>query len=280
MSQPYLDNLAAEVAAFNARIPVSPSVPSEPASDASEDDEMLEERRGAQRWNRYRRDHPKACGGAVTSTPVDPFPFFDVPIELRRRVYGLVLGKGLLLRHEEADGSADGVEGPIDVRLFAVSKIMREEAMGWFFENHIFAVEVGDNGLVGALPLFMRKYADGREPWPVEKLKRVHVTIKLNKSIQLPFIGALLNRVCEVLTDSTYIAEIMITLTYQKSSYTPTLDEDMGGQLESFSSVKGVSNVDFTTHAELWPMYQTYDVRVIGTEKQNARIDQIMMNHN
>lgn len=278
MSKPDLDQLATETAAFNARIPLSPSVPSEPGSDNSEDEGVLEERRGAQRWNRYRRDHPKACGGAFAPTPDKPFPFFRLPLELRRRIYGLVLGKRLLLRHEEADESADGVEGPIDVRLFAVSKMMQEEAMSFFFENHVFAIDVGDDGILGELPLFARKDTQRRKAWPVEKIKRVEISVTILKSLQVPFLEPLLERVCDMLAGCTQLAEVRITPTCPMRSHGAPLDPDMDGLLDSFSCVKGVKNVIWTTDAmELWTRYEMYDSRVVGTEEQRVRIGRIMM---
>lgn len=267
MSKPYLDELKAEIAEYNNRIPLSPSVPSEVRSNDSEDEYVLEERRGAQRWNRYRRDHPKACGGAVTPIPDKPFPFFKFPLALSQKVYGFALGEGLSLQHKEADGSADEVRGPIEVRAFAVNKMMRDEAMVSFFENHVFVIDVGDDGLVGLLPLFIRETAAGRKRWPVEKMKKADVTVSIQKSIQTSFLGPLLDRVCDVLAGCTQLAEVRITPTCPMRSHSSTLDADMDGLLDSFSRVRGVSNVPWTTDPfELRERYEMYDDCVVGTE--------------
>jgi len=278
MSKPSLDELKAEIADYNDRIPLSPSVPSEVGSNDSEDEYVLKERRGAQIWNRYRRDHPKACGGAMTPVPDKPFPFSRLPIGLRRKIYGFALGEGLRLQQKEADGSADEIQGPIDVRLFVVNKTMREEAMVCFFENHVFVIDVGDDGIVGALPLFIRETAAGRKRWPVEKMKRADVTVSIQKSIQVSFLGPLLDRVCDVLADCTQLAEVRITPTCPMRSHSSTLDADMEMLLDSFSRVRGVSNVHWTTDSvELWERYELYDDCVVGTEDQRARLGQIMM---
>lgn len=277
MSKPYLDELAAKIAAFNARIPLSPSVPSEPTSDMSDDAEVLEERRGAQRWNRYRRDHPRACGGAVTPVPVEPFRFLDLPIHIRKKVYSLVIGTRMVVEHQEDDGSADGVEGPIDLRLFVVSKGMRDETMGWFFENQIFDVFVADDGIVGALPLFMRKSTEERTRWPVKKLKMVNVGIRMHKSIQLPFLGALVDRVCEVLAGCEQLTEVKFTPVCDVYSYKPVLDKDMDGLLERFTRVRGVGSVRWTTDRELAAIFPPPSSRIIGTETQKTRVGEVMM---
>jgi hypothetical protein len=278
MSKPYLDELKAEIIDYNNRIPLSPSVPSEVGSNDSEDEYVLEERRGAQLWNRYRRDHPKACGGAMTPIPDKPFPFSNLPTELRRKIYGFAVGEGLRLQHKEADGSADEVQGPIDVRLFAVNKMMREEAMVSFLENHVFVIDVGDDGIVGALPLFIRETAAGRKRWPVEKMKRADVTVSIQKSIQVWFLGPLLHRVCNVLADCTQLAEVSITPTCPMRSHSSALDADMDALLDSFSRVRGVSNVHWTTDPfELRGRYEMYNDCVVGNEDQRARLGQIMM---
>lgn len=213
----------------------------------------------------------------MTPIPDKPFPFSDLPIELRRKIYDVTLGNGLRLQHKEADGSADEVQGPIDVRLFAVNKMMREEAMGSFFENHVFVIDVGDDGTVGALPLFIRESAADRKRWPVEKMKRVDVTVSLQRSIQVSFLGPLLDRVCGVLATCTHLAELRITPTCSTGSYKPTLDADMDGLLDSFSRVRGVSNVHWTTDPfELRERYEMYNNRLVGTEDQRARLGQMM----
>ena len=83
-AQADLDNaaIAPTLAAYNAQILLSPSVRSDSGtSDAASSEDEEEEsyrvednhvRIGVQRWNRYRRDHPRACGGALVSTPSMP----------------------------------------------------------------------------------------------------------------------------------------------------------------------------------------------------------------
>lgn len=175
----------------------------------------------------------------MTSMPDKPCPSFDPPIELRNWIYRILLGERLLVRHEEADGSAEGVKGPIHVRLFAVSQMMREEAMNYFFENHILATHVGDDGVVGALFLFIRRNSEGRKLWPLEKIKRVEVSVGIHKSIQISFLAPSLDRVCDVLAECTQLVQVRITPTCPTRSHNAQLDTDMDGLLKSFARVKG-----------------------------------------
>ena len=61
----------------------------------------------------------------------------DLPCELRRRVISLLIGRRSRVTHMDTNGSAgvsDRQRGvPVDVRLFAVSRAMKEEAMDLFF---------------------------------------------------------------------------------------------------------------------------------------------------
>ena len=53
-------------------------------------------RRGIQLWNRYRRDHPRACGGKALPMPEQPFRFMDLPTEIRRQIFASLF-RGLLV---------------------------------------------------------------------------------------------------------------------------------------------------------------------------------------
>ena len=60
-------------------------------ADHPPSEEQRLNRRAAQLWNRYRRDHPQACGGAVVPVPEQSFPFLDLLSELRTTIYRLLL---------------------------------------------------------------------------------------------------------------------------------------------------------------------------------------------
>jgi len=90
---------------------------------------------------------------------------------------------------------------------------MREEAMSFLFENQVFAIDVGDDGIVRALPLFVKEFNQGRKSWPMEKIKRVEISVTLQKSLPIPFLAPLLKRVCEVLAGYTKLAKVRITPT-------------------------------------------------------------------
>ena len=153
---------------YNMRIPLSPSVTDRNSFlGADSDDEFMNNerrflneynqyatrfsiRRAVQRWNRYRRDHPRACGGKLTPVPEQSFHLMGLSPEVRRLIFKflfrgqLMQSQGVLL-HMDDDNSA-GVEGdqkePFDVRVFVVSRTIKQEAMEVFFENNVFRIHL------------------------------------------------------------------------------------------------------------------------------------------
>ncbi len=165
-----------ELQAFNARIPLSPLVEiySPGGTDSDSDshstsrepqepplcrrrgmegygeceyhrpsEEQRMNRRKAQIWNRYRCDHPEACGGAIVPVPEQPFRFLHLLPELRTAIYRFILCRTRSLVQMEPDQSAPGprprnpylydMKGPVDVRIFVVCKQVYEEATDVFF---------------------------------------------------------------------------------------------------------------------------------------------------
>ena len=202
----------AEIQAFNARVPLSPSIGSTPGhsdSGLSEDEDEDEEeiydenswRRVVQRWNRYRRDHPRACGGAILPVPEKPFRFLDLKPNIRAKVYRLVLPRDSTVIQMEPDGSAgleeDSESVPVDFRIFAMNKQMYEEATEVLFvENDVLIspVDVGDVGL----PLSMFRPDDQRSYGTlISKLKRLHIVIPMSKTLQARRLEWILVRVCK-----------------------------------------------------------------------------------
>lgn len=97
-----------------------------------------------QRWNRYRRDHPKAWGEAGVPVLNQPFGFLNLHLEIREIIYAKMAGREGTLYRMMANGSA--IEGgPVDPRLFAINQQVWAEAMcvfcfsGLTFRNSSFA---------------------------------------------------------------------------------------------------------------------------------------------
>ena len=282
----------AEIQAFNARVPLSPSIGSTPGhsdSGLSEDEDEDEEemydenswRRVVQRWNRYRRDHPRACGGAIVPVPEKPFRFLDLKPNIRAKIYRLVLPRDSTVIQMEPDGSA-GLEennesAPVDVRIFTVNKQMYEEATEVFFvENDVLIspVDVGNAGL----PLSMFRPDDqGSYGTLISKLKRLHIVIPMSKTLQTRRLEWILKRVCKVLAEHCHLTKVRITPAAQSSWYVPELDTAMDGLLETLKVIRGVKTVVFTDQAALLRRSGGWtEQRIIGTQAQKERIQNIM----
>ena len=175
--------------------------------------ESFEVRCAVQRWNRYRRDHPRACGGKLTPVPEEPFDLLGLPPEVRRLVFRFLFRDQLtqsdgILVHMSDDNSAgvdrdDFSKEPFDVRVFVVSKSIKQEAMEVFFVDNIFRIHVygvydaprcRSAGCKNTRPLsvFLRP---GIVPWPMDKLRRFDIVIFIDPS---DFYGRYVRYICSV----------------------------------------------------------------------------------
>ena len=102
----------------------------------------LSRRKVGQTWRRYRQDHPRAFKYRE-AVPAKPFRFFDLPFELRRIIlsYQLKQRKPVLQIPPNFKGEDKGFL-PVDTRIFAVSKRVREEADTVFYAENIFRLNV------------------------------------------------------------------------------------------------------------------------------------------
>ena len=180
----------AVIAELNKRCPLSPSMEDGPSVwtnliDLSgvdyESRYLIGSRRVAiqrfalQRWQRYRSDHKAACGGNKIIVPEKPFRIMDLPFELRREGFSLVLRQSYPVLHFPSDGSADALPGPVDVRLFAVSRQVFAEAVKVFYEENTFSISTAPSSYFKAMPLFMRQSTGSEAPRPTNSIKRVHI---------------------------------------------------------------------------------------------------------
>ena len=165
---------ARKLARFNGRIPLDPSIENIPEREFSDIGLVSKSMcLGLQRWNRYRRDHHKACGGSSLPVPKKPFRFLELPLELRQEVYRLVLSRNRQVFQFPPDGSAATTNGPVDVRIFAVSRVVYEESIPIFYQSNTFAINV-DN-----LPLFVQESTGNISPRPTALLRTVHIGLLL-----------------------------------------------------------------------------------------------------
>ncbi|KAL9133968.1 MAG: hypothetical protein Q9175_004849 [Cornicularia normoerica] len=174
----------AKLAKFNKRCPLSPSVEDLSSTWASLSERDQENwlltgprRIALQSWKRYRFDHPRACGGSETPVPGTPFPIMDLPFELRMEIFSLVLSRSYPVLQFPSDGSADAFGGPVDVRLFAVSRQVFAEAVKIFYEVNTFGIKTNPSRYYKDIPLFIRQSTGDGAPRPTDSIKKVHVNI-------------------------------------------------------------------------------------------------------
>ena len=131
------DRYSTELATYSARIPLSPSVhasngelESEEAYRPAQQQRIAENERrlSDQRWARYRLDHHKACGGAFNPISAEPFDFLRLPVEIRYKIYEMVLKQEAPVKQDSSDS-----KGPIDVRIFTVNRQVYAAAIEVFY---------------------------------------------------------------------------------------------------------------------------------------------------
>lgn len=281
-----IEQYKADIRAFNARIPLSPLVsmpsyysgqgpPSDEEQYSNEDTKVDEYHRklGAQIWNRY-RDHARACGVANTTVPDRPFRFLDLPLTSRMTIYGMILRPPKAVTQMEPDLSANNDEGPVDTRIFAVSKQIHEEATESFFRENLVAVLLRDDGFLGLPPPMFRDDASAIQQGYIRKLKKVDVVLPMHKKSQARRLRWVLERVCQALATCPRLEEVRVTPRTPSIWYQPGLDVAMDSVLEAITLLRGVSSVTFSDQATL--SAQSEEAHVIGTQAQNDRLCSIV----
>ncbi|KAL8853695.1 MAG: hypothetical protein Q9221_001506 [Calogaya cf. arnoldii] len=239
-------------------------------------------RRAAQLWNRYRQDHLEACGGAVTPVPEQPFRFLDLLPELRTEIYQLILRKPKVLLQfdpdqsepESTEAGSDEEMGPVDVRLFVVSKRIYEEATTVFFGRNIFKIElIGLEYLTLPSPMFRTGFQPTNQLL-INKLKRLQVDISPNRRCDWA-----LRIVCKKLADRASLLDLRINA-HGPSIWGVKVDKEMNEMFEILTIVRGVGSVMFndptmsTSTLRVWQ--NTAFMRILGSQVQRDRVSRIM----
>lgn len=181
-----LHNMA-KATEFKTRCLLSPALlsPPEMSPESARFWEMCQEswlrpgprRLALQRWERYRSDQPS--GDCETPVPAAPFRIMDLPFELRREIFSLVLSRSYPVRQFPPDRSADAVQGPVDVRIFAVSRLVFAEAVKVFYEVNTFTINTTLGRYYREVPLFIRQSTGSQAPRASDLIKRVYVSFSM-----------------------------------------------------------------------------------------------------
>ena len=245
---------AAELAKFHKRCPLSPSVEdlsSRWRSLSQRDGEIWlltgQRRVALQQWKRYRCDHPSAFGGCPTPVPETPFRLMDLPFEMRREIFSCVLIRSCPVLQSPPDWSADELPGPVDVRIFTVSRQVFLEAVKVFYEVNTFSIHTGTRRYYKEIPLFTRQSTGNEGPRPSDSIKRVHVSfLILTNSIITDGFYFLWKRFCEFLRTCRSLRQVEITARRVQTSY-EAFDEAIDLQLDKLIEI--LTSIRSTTRA-------------------------------
>ncbi|MCJ1451569.1 hypothetical protein MMC28_001909 [Mycoblastus sanguinarius] len=231
-------------------IPLSPSV--DVLSGESEADSLDDNykdnlaRRGIQEWTRYRCDHPRACGGAFVRTPSQPFRFMDLPPEIRIMILRLLLRWEQELTAMDADQEHYCDYLPLDVRIFAVSRIMQAEAEQVFYQGNTLRIYLDDH-----LPMSIRRASKSKTPTSLQWLKRIRIVILRSPKLTATGLDESYRdqqvRKAKILVDAlkhcTRLVQVKITSFINEPEDDLRLDEHFNELLDEIATLKGVEDV-------------------------------------
>lgn len=246
------------LAKFNSRCPLSPSVEdlryTFALAQEVTNEELQARRVDLQNWNRYRFDHPRACGGALKPVPATPFRFMDLPFELRREIFLHILLWPNPVCQLRPDGSADSRGGPIDVRVFAVSRAVFAEAGRVFYEENTFALNPTDPRYRKYLPLFVSHSRRYQAPRPTDSIKRMQVDIEVRQagpilSVKTYPSQELWEQVCGFLKDCKNLRKIQVTVWCKEYVYEvsgASIDQKIDKMIEMLKNIRSADKAEFS----------------------------------
>ena len=240
------------MAVYNAHIPLPPSVH---ASDGESESEGKysplhrgriaenERRLSEQEWARYRLDHYKACGGTLNPGSTYAFDFLRLPVEIRYKIYELILKQQAPVKQNSND-----LRGPIDLRIFVVSRDVYTEAIEVFYKVNTFAVWIKEPD---SLPLFVRKSSGTQTPRPTSLIRKMHIWIIFPWMTEDPPLLQQVKTLAAMLSRCKHLIDLHMTFAVTYAQHTPGLEQKFSELLECFTAVKRVRNVRFTDAADL-----------------------------
>lgn len=173
----------------------------------------------------------------------------------------------------EPDGSADDENGPMDTRMFAVSKQVHEEASDAFFRENIVMVALGDDACLGLPPLMFRDDASDIQRAYVKKLRKVAIVLPTVRRSETPQLQWVLERVCRALTHSPHLEKVSVNPYMPSTWYKLQCDALVDSVLESVKLIRKPNAVKFSEQSEFG---ENSRIRVIGTWAQKDRLCSII----
>ena len=196
-----------------------------------------------QRWKRYRSDYPGVVGRDKTNVPERPFRIMDLPFELRREIFSLVLTQLYPVIQFPSDGSASALHGPVDVRLFAVSRQVFAEAVKTFYEVNTLSISTLPSNYLKAMPLFVRQSTGSEAPRPTNSIRRVHVNFRFvtGASTDTDMFRFLWKRFCEFLKTCRNLRTVEILARwFPPSEFDEAINLQMDKLVEIFMNSRGI----------------------------------------
>lgn len=264
---------------FDAHFPLSPSVhESSGSSEAPSSEDSYEkedrregnrERRGIQTWLRYRRDHPRAFGYRPRPTPIQPFNFMGLPVEIRCEILRLLLERDKLLTDISPNATYESYKMvPVDTCLFAVSRQMHADAQAVFFRSNTFRVRISGIGILG-LPFFIEY-----PPPSTEDFRKFHLSIfHHSQPLTQPRLTERLETVIDMLKECKQLIQLKILQFGDHSDFTKIPQNIFEDSLEFFTQVQGVKQVILSDSE---PPNDDYYSPIVAPEKVLTRLETIM----
>lgn len=213
-----------------------------------------------QRWKRYRSDYPGVDGRDKRNVPETPFRIMDLPFELRREIFSLVLTQLYPVLQFPSDGSASALHGPVDVRLFAVSRQVFAEAVKTFYEVNTLSISTLPSNYLKAMPLFMRQSTGSEAPRPTNSIRRVQVSFRLvtGTSTDTDMFRFLWKRFCEFLKTCRNLRTVEILARWLPvEDFDEAINLQMDKLVEIFMNSRGIGGATISDVITYEPfMYQ------------------------
>ena len=227
-------------------------------------------RKGYQIWNRYRKDHPRACGIHRAPMPEESFPFFRLPLELRTQIITPMLKRDKELQQMPEDQSThDDWLYPIDVRLFAVSRQMNLEATRVFYSSNVFRIETTEGD---KLPLWIRGPASPIRP--IQHMQRIHILTRYLDEDVLPYLDRNLTPISRALRHCESLVSLRISMCIW-STVAPKFRQGLDDILwRSFSDLRGLEELIFGEKVKLDGREEIFPP--IGSKELHERLREVV----